>query len=548
MSVSVLGNAQRDSLVSTEEVVQLAKTNNLTIPESELADWAALLAGLNHCAKEILEIPDYYPAVDTNLYPRTEIHRPEGLVETDCGGWAWKGTVKSTKPTSNELQGKTLAIKDNIAVAAIKCTNGTGAVDWTPDVDATLVTRILDAGGVITGKAACENNCFGAVSDTSVTGPVHNPYAHGYSTGGSSSGSGRLLASGQVDMTIGADQGGSIRLPSANCGVVGLKPTWGLVPYTGCISLEATIDHVGPMCKTVQDCATLLEVIAGSDGIDDRQPYNWPQGHIKFGQEIASHLSSTKSSSATLKGMKIGILREGFEDPMTDSNVATASRAAIKKLGELGAEVKEISIPLHRDSGMIWMVALPMAGTTQGLLANPAGRKQLLFPTRSQQVGSVLSQAAFDALGPGGQNIYLRGLFLQQQFGSPLHARCTNLLRKLNDEYDRALRDVDVLVMPTIIFPPVKICPEGGRTLGPLPMLSRTIGATYNTATFNSSGHPGLSLPVGFVNARDDENVWLPTGLQIVGRKFEDLTCLKVAASYEQRNNWKELKYGGGSK
>lgn len=384
-------------------------------------------------------------------------------------------------------------------------------------------------------------------SDTSVTGPVHNPYAYGYSTGGSSSGSGRLLASGQVDMAIGADQGGSIRLPSANCGVVGLKPTWGLVPYTGGISLEATIDHAGPMAKTTQDCATLLEVIAGSDGIDDRQPYNWPQGHVKYGQEIASHLSSTSPYSTPLKGIKVGILKEGFEDPMTDANVANASRSAIAKLAELGAEVTEISIPLHRDSGMIWMVALPMAGTTQGLLANPSGRKQLLFPERSSQVGSLLTQEAFDALGPGGQNIYLRGLFLQERFGSPLHARCTNLLRKLNDEYERALREVDVLVTPTIIFPPTKICSEGGRTLGPLKMLSRTIGATYNTATFNSSGHPALSLPVGLVPAKEDKEVFLPTGLQIVGRKFEDLTCLKIAASFEQRNNWKELRYDGAS-
>lgn len=381
-------------------------------------------------------------------------------------------------------------------------------------------------------------------SDTSVTGPVHNPYAHGYSTGGSSSGSARLLASGQVDLAIGADQGGSIRLPSANCGVVGLKPTWGLVPYTGCISLEATIDHAGPMAKTVQDCATLLEVIAGTDGIDDRQPYNWPQGHVKFGSEIASHIESTTSSAKPLQGIKVGVLKEGFEDPMTDPNVAAASKAAIQKLQELGAEIKEISIPLHRDSGMIWMVALPMAGTTQGLLANPAGRKQLLFPDRATQVGAQLSQEAFDGLGPGGQNIYLRGLFLQQRFGSPLHARCTNLLRKLSDSYDAALRDVDVLVMPTIIIPPVKICKEGGRTLGVLKMLSRTIGATYNTATFNSSGHPGLNLPVGFVPAQGDKEVWLPTGLQIVGRKFEDLMCLKVAASFEQRNDWKGLKYG----
>jgi amidase len=299
------------------------------------------------------------------------------------------------------------------------------------------------------------------------------------------------------------------------------------------------------MARTVQDCAILLEVIAGSDGIDDRQPLNWPQRKVKFGDEVRKHTEA--GGDLPLKGTIVGVLKEGFEDPMTDPNVAAASRAAIAKLAELGAELKEISIPLHRDSGMIWMVALPMAGTTQGLLSNPAGRKQLLCPDRCDLVGSQLSQEAFDALGPGGQNIYLRGLFLQEKFGSPLHARCTNLLRKLNDEYEAVLREVDVLVMPTIIFPPVKIEESGGKSLGPLRMLSRTIGATYNTATFNSTGHPGLSLPVGFVPARDDGDVWLPTGLQIVGRKWEDLMCLKVAASWESGNDWKGLRYGNGA-
>jgi amidase len=121
-----------------------------------------LISGLNHCAKEILELEDYYPRVDFDLYPRTDIHRPEGE-NTDKGGWAWKATVKSTNPVSSELEGITVTLKDNIALAGVQCTNGTGAVDWVPKVDATLVTRILDAGGLITGKAACENNCFGAV-------------------------------------------------------------------------------------------------------------------------------------------------------------------------------------------------------------------------------------------------------------------------------------------------------------------------------------------------------------------------------------------------
>jgi len=121
-----------------------------------------------------------------------------------------------------------------------------------------------------------------------------------------------------------------------------------MIPYTGCISLEATIDHVGPMAKTVQDCATLLEIIAGTDGIDDRQPYNWPQGFVKFGQEVKTYWEA--AGELPLNGVKVGVLQEGFEDPMTDANVAAASRAAIKKLGNLGAQVSEVSILLHIDS------------------------------------------------------------------------------------------------------------------------------------------------------------------------------------------------------
>lgn len=162
-SVHYLTLFRQDSLVSTDEVKEIATKFGLSLTSKDLSDHAILLAGLNHCAKEILSIPDYYPAVDLELYPRNDIHRPVGPVDTDKGAWAWKATVKSTRPKSNELEGRTLAIKDNIAVAGVKCTNGTGAVDWTPKVDATLVTRILDAGGVILGKAACENNCFGAV-------------------------------------------------------------------------------------------------------------------------------------------------------------------------------------------------------------------------------------------------------------------------------------------------------------------------------------------------------------------------------------------------
>lgn len=144
--------------------------------------------------------------LQTNLdnYPRTDIHIPS---DTEKGGWATKCVARCTVPKTSQLEGKTIALKDNVALAGVRCTNGTLARTWTPEFDAPIATRIMDAAGVITGKAACENACMEGLSDSSCTGNVHNPYADGYSCGGSSSGSGRLVASGAVDMAVGCDQG-----------------------------------------------------------------------------------------------------------------------------------------------------------------------------------------------------------------------------------------------------------------------------------------------------------------------------------------------------
>ena len=163
-----------------------------------------------------------------------------------------------------------------------------------PDVDATIVERILDAGGEIAGKAVCEYYCVSGGSHTSSTGPVHNPHKRGYTTGGSSSGSAALVAAGDVDMAIGGDQAGSIRIPASHCGIVGLKPTFGLVPYTGIGLLEITIDTAGPMTATVRDNALLLEVIAGPDGLDTRQR-GVPAGRY------------TEALDGGVKGMRIAV-------------------------------------------------------------------------------------------------------------------------------------------------------------------------------------------------------------------------------------------------
>ncbi|KIW13528.1 hypothetical protein PV08_08716 [Exophiala spinifera] len=543
MSVPLLDESLTTD-VSTGEIYALCKRASLEVSEEFAEACLPVIAALDRCAKSIMERDDHFPGPDETRYPRKGI---QTAIDTSLngGGWAAKAreslgtlsvTVKSTQPGSDLLQGRTLALKDNIALAGVRCTNGTDLTGWIPDFDATVVKRILDCGGTVLGKAACESGCWSTVSDTSITGPVRNPYHDGYSCGGSSSGSARLVADGSVDIALGGDQGGSIRVPASACGIVGLKPTWGLVPYTGILGVSPVIDHVGPMARTVSDCALLLEAIAGPDGIDDRQPpVKWFQS-VPYAQEVRQHLEA--AGPKPLDGLKIGVLEEGFQHPRQDDHVARKVRQSIDKLEELGAKVESCHIPEHRDTELAWMCALPAFAFTHGLVLNSSGRKQFAMTGPAALTNGEMSQSSFDVLNTAGQNLYLRGLFLQQKYGPALVSRCTNLLRKLSDDYDTAFRRFDVLVMPTTPLPPCRIF--GSRSEGSIyERLKRTTGITANTAPFNASGHPAISIPVGFSPASEDPTVLLPVGLQLVGRKFEDTLLLKVAASWEDRYDWR---------
>ncbi|GME37042.1 putative amidase [Neofusicoccum parvum] len=528
MSVVSVGSGQ----LSAEEVAGLAKSAGLALSPEHVEDYRTLLGGLGSVVDSIIAQADYQPTVDYDKYPRKDIHIPQ---DTDKGGWATKVTAYCTAPKSDLLKGKTVALKDNMGFAGVRCTNGTKAVDWTPEIDATVATRIMDAGGTITGKATCENSCMEAVSDTSITGPVHNPYADGYSSGGSSSGSGRLVATGSVDMAIGGDQGGSIRIPASCCGIVGLKPTWGLVPYTGILSLEATIDHTGPMTRSVRDNALLLEAIAGPDGIDDRQPAFMDPGSVKYVSKLDGFLE--KDGPELLKGMRIGVVEEGFWGSNTD--VDDAVRKATEKFSQLGASVEKVSVPTHKLAGDLLMCGPLLAGAKPCLLSNAPGRKQLFLTDRMTVSAEKLSQKAFDSLSAGGQNLYMRHLLAEQKYGPFLHGKCSNLIRKCSDEYDKALAEFDVLVMPTLPTPPSKML-TAESTAGPLERLARTAGFISNTSPFNATGHPALTIPVAFTPAVEDRSVMLPVGLQIVGKKHSELDCFKVGGAWEKSFNWKE--------
>ena len=500
---------------------------------------------------------------DLAKYPRSEVFVPKNDEESDKGGWATRCTVTATEPASDLLKGKSVAVKDNIALAGVRCLNGVKPIngEWIPKTDATVVTRMLDAGCTILGKAACENACMEPSSDTSYTGIIHNPYADYYACGGSSSGSGRLVGSGAVDMALGCDQGGyvhvltqqqvgnanvltsSVRIPASFCGIVGLKPTWGLVPYTGILGLHAEIDHCGPMTNTVTDNALLLEAIAGPDGHDDRQPPSMSPESLAYSASLTKFLSDAPSDKP-LSGFRIGVLKQGFELPTMDANVATANRAAIADLAQLGAEVTEISIAGHFDISTAWMCTLPYAGGRDGLVGDRTGRKEFFATERAAGADTQISQEQFDAWGAGAQNLYMRYLYMKETYGASVHAKAANLIRKFTMEYDAALSNLDALVMPTLPIPATKSFAQDDPNAGPLKRLQYMAGVLLNTAPFDSTGHPALSFPVGFVPAMDNKGLKLPTGMQIVCKKFDDLTCLKIAAAWERSKDWKTLSFG----
>ena len=275
-----------------------------------------------------------------------------------------------------------MAIKDNVCVAGVPMTNGASTLEgYVPDIDATIVTRILDAGGTIVGKTVCEYFCFSGGSHTSSTGPVHNPRKMGYSAGGSSSGSGAVVAAGEVPMAIGGDQGGSIRMPAAYCGIYGMKPTHGLVPYTGIMPIELTIDHTGPMTATVEDNALLLEVLAGPDGLDPRQ----------YGPAQTEHYTAALGKGAS--GLRIAVVPEGFGHPQSLPAVDRLVRNAADELQAPGGRGRR---GLDPDA----QAGLPdlAAGGGRGC-HHPDDAGQRL---RLQLAGALRHQPAWTSTAPGG--------------------------------------------------------------------------------------------------------------------------------------------------
>lgn len=504
---------------------RLLEPLGLHVKEDEASEYQTLLAAVHDCAEHVMSLPDYQPQPDLTRFPRTDIRLPSKEEQAYGHAWAHRFHIRGNESTNAILRGKTLCVKDCIAVAGVPQFFGSDAFPaWTPNTDATVVTRALEAGADILGTATCENFCNSTSSFTSAQGTVENPHQAGYSSGGSTSGGTALVAGGVVDIAIGTDQGGSIRVPASLCGCVGFKPTHGLVPYSGITSGDQIDDHAGPVARSVGDVAACLDAIAGDDGLDDRSQGVGSYGLFQFSNTLAN-------ASTRLDGLRIGVLAEGYQNAMVQPGVKQRFLEAVEKLAILGAQVENVSIPLHKEGASIWTIQQRISGAS-GILGHANGRRGLYLP-EFEHARLPWTADNFSKLFPSTKNTVINGLYLTEKFPG-LYGKTINISRRIRDAYDDAFRKFDVIVMPTTPF----VAPRHGNRDSVLGSFEPSIGMTTNTAIFNVTGHPALSLPVGRAQAVDDASVLLPVGMQIVGGLWQEKKILRVAQAWEKNFDW----------
>ncbi|WP_434733038.1 amidase [Rhizobium sp. YTUHZ044] len=498
---------------SPDQLQAVAKQCGLSLTDDDVHSYRALINDALKAYNFVAMANDEVPAVK---YPRTPGYQPSPE-ENSHNAWYRKTSIPGA--ASGKLKGKRIALKDNILLAGVPMMNGSSTLEgFVPDIDAVIVGRILDAGAEIAGKVHCETFCTSGGSHTAALGPVHNPHRMGYSAGGSSSGSGVVVALGEVDMAIGGDQGGSIRMPASFCGIYGMKPTWGLVPYTGIMPNEMTIDHIGPMTANVADNALLLEVLAGDDGYDPR---------IKS-PKVEEY---TAAIGRGAQGLRIAVLKEGFVQEGAEAEVNQKVLSAAERFKSLGATVDTVSVPMHLDGPAIW-TPIGTEGATQNMMFGDGygvGRNDLYslslmdFHRGWRQKADMLSDQA--------KLFLLLGTYVNNMYGPRYYGKAVNITRRLRAAYDMVLRDYDLIVMPTT---PMKATKLPSQDASRKEYITRATEMFTNTAPFNLTHHPAMSIPCGLVDG-------LPVGLMLVGRHFEESTIYAAAHAFEQSDDWRKM-------
>ena len=495
------------------QLAEIVTELGMHMSDARVQEFLDVMQGTIDAYDVVDAMPDYLPPV---LYPRTAGHRPSPD-ENPLNAWYVKTEVRGAP--RGPLHGRTVALKDNVCLAGVPMMNGASTLKgYTPDVDATVVTRLLDAGATIVGKAHCEYFCLSGGSHTNATGPVENPHRPGYSAGGSSSGSGALVGGGFVDMAIGGDQGGSIRIPASYCGCYGMKPTHGLVPYTGVMPIEATIDHTGPMTQNVLDNAAMLQAIAGEDGLDPRQYHPQVDDYVAtLGRGVG--------------GMRIGVLKEGFGHSVSEPDVDTKVRAGAEIFKRLGATVDEISIPAHLKGPAIWTPIALEGLTNQMMHGNGMGTGWEGMYTTSLLDFHAHWRSRADELSDTLKISMFVGQYYLKHHRGHYYAKAQNLARQLREAYDRVFGAYDLLLMPTL---PMKATPLPPRDASLALYCQRAFEMLPNTAPFDVTGHPAMSVPCGMSDG-------LPVGMMLVGGKWQEAAIYRAAAAFEQAGDWRAM-------
>lgn len=390
------------------------------------------------------------------------------------------------------LHGVPLALKDIFAMRGVHVTAGSKALGtWVPDDDATVVARLKAAGAIFVGTLNLYEFATGAVLNPHY-GPTHNPWQLDHTTGGSSTGSGAAVAAGIVYGSLGTDTGGSVRIPASLCGLVGLKPTYGRVSRHGVVPLSWSLDHVGPLTRTVRDTALMMSVIAGHD----------PRDATSSRLPVPDY---TAALTGPIQRLRVGIVREFFFEGL-DADVQQAVEQAIQHISALGAEVTEVAWASVHRAPALYSISL----------AEGAAAHEAWLHARPEGYGADVRQR----------------MRLGMLVPATTYLKAQRLRAALGRELAQLFQKVDVLLTPTVAIPAPKLEAGPGEIGAPTGALRNTLRRF--TQPFNLTGNPALTVPCGF--SRDG----LPIGLQLVGRAFDEARLFNLGYAYEQSASWKD--------
>ena len=409
------------------------------------------------------------------------------------------------------LAGVPLAIKDNLCTKGIRTTCSSRMLEtFVPPYESTVTERLWQAGAVLLGKTNLDEFAMGSSTETSAFGATSNPWDISRVPGGSSGGSAAAVAAGECMAALGSDTGGSIRQPASFCGVVGLKPTYGRVSRWGLVAFASSLDQVGPFTTNVADAAELLQVIAGSD----------PRDSTCLNVAVPDYCSAL---SQPMSGVRIGLIRECFDQNGLDAQVKRTVLTAAEKLQSLGAELAEVSCPRFSDGIATYYVIAPSEASAN--LARYDGVKYGYRAKGADALAAMTARSRAEGFGSEVQRRILIGTYaLSAGYMDAYYKKAQQVRTLIRQDFDAAFQTVDVLLTPTS---PTTAFQVGAHADDPLAMYL----ADLLTIPANLAGLPAISLPCGF----DDDG--LPIGVQLIANVLEESRLLQVAFHYEQAAN-----------